>query len=140
MVLVINTIFSSSSLKKKPRARFYFKKKFRRWQYFGATMRAYLVLRLIYNRLCNVKRFQYICAYIIFKKNYKPNFLVILFSEAGMVAFVFACIVMHFPSKPKHPPSITSTMERTAFLPSVLSICTNPQVGIYYSHLTIICM
>ena len=133
---MINTLFSSSSLKKKPRARFYFKKKFRRWQYFGATMRAYLVLRLIYNRLCNVvaykKRFQYICAYIIFKKNYKPNFLVILFSEAGMVAFVFACIVLHFPSKPKHPPSITSTMERTAFLPSVISICTNPQVGIYH--------
>ena len=81
-----------------------------------------------------------ICAYIIFKKNYKPNFLVILFSEAGMVAFVFACIVMHFPSKPKHPPSITSTMERTAFLPSVLSICTNPQVRIGYSQFAIICM
>ena len=50
--------------------------------------------------------------------------------EAGMVAFVFACIMIHFPSKPKHPPSITSTMERTAFLPSLLSICTNPQVWI----------
>ena len=74
----------------------------------------------------------------LLKKNYEPNLFVILFSEAGMVAFVFACIVLHFPSKPKHPPSITSTMERTAFLPSVLSICTNPQVGIYYSHLTII--
>ena len=60
------------------------------------------------------------------------NILLILFSEAGMVAFVFACIVLHFPSKPKHPPSITSTMERTAFLPSVISICTNPQVGFYH--------
>ena len=45
-----------------------------------------------------------------------------------MVAIVFGCIIVHFPSKPKHPPSITSAMERTAFLPSLRSICTNPQV------------
>ena len=45
-----------------------------------------------------------------------------------MVALVFAFILAHYPSKPKHPPSITSTMQRTAFLPSLISICTNPQV------------
>ena len=64
----------------------------------------------------------------------------LIFIEAGMVAFIFACIVFHFPSKPKHPPSITSTMERTAFLPSLYNICTNRQVYIIFSLISTICI
>merc|ERR1711994_148796 len=47
--------------------------------------------------------------------------------EAAMVCCVFVLILCNFPSKPKNPPSLTSTIERTPFLPSLVEICTNPQ-------------
>ena len=50
---------------------------------------------------------------------------ILMYMEAGMVASVFLLVLCNFPSKPKHPPSLTSTVERTPFLPSVLEICTN---------------
>ena len=52
---------------------------------------------------------------------------ILMYLEAGMVACVFILILCNFPSKPKNPPSITSIIERTPFLPSLVEICTNPQ-------------
>ena len=51
----------------------------------------------------------------------------LMYLEAGIVSFVFMLILCNFPSKPKRPPSLTSTIERTAFVPSLVNICTNPQ-------------
>ena len=39
-----------------------------------------------------------------------------------MVLACFVAIVAHFPSKPKHPPSVSSSMERMAFLPGLRKI------------------
>ena len=50
---------------------------------------------------------------------------IMMYMEAAMVASVFILILCNFPSKPKHPPSLTSTIERTPFMPSVLEVCTN---------------
>ncbi len=47
--------------------------------------------------------------------------------EAGLVLACFAAILVHFPSKPKHPPSVTSSMERMDFLPGLLRITTNKE-------------
>ena len=77
------------------------------------------------------RRFKQASILIIKSINYTIHFYVSNV-EAGMVAIVFACIIFHFPSKPKHPPSITSAMERTAFLPSLINICTNSQVRVIY--------
>ena len=52
---------------------------------------------------------------------------ILMYLEAGMVASVLLLILCHFPSKPKRPPSLTSVMERTSFVPSLMSICTNPK-------------
>ena len=52
---------------------------------------------------------------------------ILMYLEAAMVFSVFLLILCNFPSKPKRPPSLTSTMERTSFLPSLINVCTNPQ-------------
>ena len=43
--------------------------------------------------------------------------------EAALVGLCFVLIVCHFPSKPRTPPSLTSSMERLNFLSGVKSIC-----------------
>ena len=50
---------------------------------------------------------------------------IMMYMEAAMVTSVFILILCNFPSKPKNPPSLTSTIERTPFMPSVLEVCTN---------------
>ena len=47
------------------------------------------------------------------------------FAEAGLVLGCFIAIIAHFPSKPKHPPSVSSSMERMAFLPGLRSFMKN---------------
>jgi len=45
--------------------------------------------------------------------------------EAALVGLCFILIVCHFPSRPKTPPSLTSSMERLNFLSGVKAICLN---------------
>ena len=52
---------------------------------------------------------------------------ILMYLEAGMVVFVFIMILCNFTSKPKYPPSLTSAIERAPFLPSLISVCSNPQ-------------
>ena len=48
---------------------------------------------------------------------------VLMFLEASLVGVCFLFIMAHFPSKPKIPPSVTSSMERLDFLAGVKRIC-----------------
>ena len=49
----------------------------------------------------------------------------LFFAEAGLVLGCFVAIIAHFPSKPKNPPSVSSSMERMAFLPGLRSFLKN---------------
>ena len=51
--------------------------------------------------------------------------LLFFFAEAGLVLGCFVAIIAHFPSKPKNPPSVSSSMERMAFLPGLRSFLKN---------------
>ncbi len=46
----------------------------------------------------------------------------LLYSEAGMVAACFLAILIYFPSKPKKPPSLSSSQERENFLQGLKDI------------------
>ena len=48
-------------------------------------------------------------------------------SEAMMVTICLIFIIVHFPSKPKHPPSISSSMQRMDFLPGLHKIICSPK-------------
>lgn len=48
-----------------------------------------------------------------------------MYLEAGLVLACFVAIIGHFPSKPKIPPSVSSSMERMAFLPGLRQIMLN---------------
>jgi FLVCR family MFS transporter len=47
----------------------------------------------------------------------------LMYTVAGLVVMVTVAIFVHFPSKPKLPPSITSSMERMDFLQGLKTIC-----------------
>jgi len=49
----------------------------------------------------------------------------LMYLEASLVGLCFILIVCHFPSRPKIPPSLTSSMERLNFLAGVKAICMN---------------
>jgi len=49
----------------------------------------------------------------------------LMYLEAALVGLCFLFIVVHFPSRPKIPPSVTSSMERLNFLAGVKAICMN---------------
>ena len=55
----------------------------------------------------------------------KNRISILMYLEAGLVLACFAAILIHFPAKPKHPPSISSAQERMDFLPGLKSIVTN---------------
>jgi len=57
--------------------------------------------------------------------DFRVSMLMIL--EASLVAGCFLFILFHFPSKPRIPPSVTSSMERLDFLAGVRSIVSNKQ-------------
>lgn len=44
--------------------------------------------------------------------------------EFALIASCFLCILLHFPSKPKMPPSISSSVDRMDFWPALKKICT----------------
>jgi len=50
---------------------------------------------------------------------------VLMYLEFGLIAACFLAIVVHFPSKPKRPPSVSSSVERMDFLPGLKRICVN---------------
>ncbi len=45
-------------------------------------------------------------------------------TEFGLIAVCFLAILIYFPSKPKRPPSISSSVERMDFVPALKKICT----------------
>lgn len=47
------------------------------------------------------------------------------FLEAALVFGCFLAILLHFPSKPKNPPSLSSSMDRMDFIPGLKKICCN---------------
>jgi len=51
----------------------------------------------------------------------------LMYLEAALVGICFLFIVCHFPSRPKIPPSLTSSMQRLSFISGVKSICMNKQ-------------
>ena len=55
----------------------------------------------------------------------KNRISILMYLEAGLVLACFAAILIHFPAKPKHPPSMSSAQERMDFLPGLKSIVTN---------------
>ena len=59
----------------------------------------------------------------LYHSNFKHNRS--SFTVFGIVASCVIAIFVYFPSKPKHPPSLTSSMERMDFLPGLKAICTN---------------
>lgn len=50
---------------------------------------------------------------------------ILMYFEAAIVGACFLTILFHFPSKPKCPPSLTSSMQRMDFLPGLKKICLN---------------
>ena len=48
-----------------------------------------------------------------------------LYVLAGVCVFIFLLILVYFPSKPKHPPSITAKVERSNFFKSLKQLLTN---------------
>ncbi len=49
--------------------------------------------------------------------------LFLVVAEFGLIAACFLAIVIYFPSKPKIPPSISSSVERMDFVPGLWKIC-----------------
>lgn len=52
----------------------------------------------------------------------KNRVYILMYLECALVLACFAAILLYFPSKPKLPPSLSSSMERMDFLPGLLSI------------------
>ncbi len=50
---------------------------------------------------------------------------ILMYLVAGLVLSVTVLIMLHFPSKPKLPPSITSSIQRMDFVPGLKRICCN---------------
>lgn len=51
----------------------------------------------------------------------------LMYIEAGLVIGCFLAIVAYFPSKPKHPPSVSSNMKRMDFWPGLKQILMNKE-------------
>ena len=79
------------------------------WLYFGLFLELFncIFLHFVHN---------------LFASNY---YFYCFFAEAGLVLGCFVAIIAHFPSKPKNPPSVSSSMERMAFLPGLRSFLKN---------------
>jgi len=59
------------------------------------------------------------------KLHIEKRLQILMYLEAGLVLGCFVAIIAHFPSKPKNPPSVSSSMERMAFLPGLRSFLKN---------------